>query len=100
MICEFYGISDEELLSSDCDLSKYNLNKWDEWILLNWAEENKKVKSWDVVFDIYTTNTEAWAIIEKYWVTPEDVAEWRLDELTKEEKEVIEAYYNDLISKL
>jgi hypothetical protein len=26
-ICEFYGISDEELLSQDCDLSKYNLNK-------------------------------------------------------------------------
>lgn len=99
-ICEFYGISDEELLSQDCDLSKYNLNKWDEWILLNWVEENKKVKSWDVVFDMYTTNTEAWAIIEKYGVTPEDVAEWRLDELTKEEKEVITAYYNDLISKL
>jgi hypothetical protein len=52
------------------------------------------------VFDMYTTNTEAWAIIEKYGVTPEDVAEWRLDELTKEEKEVITAYYNDLISKL
>ena len=99
-ICEFYGINDEELLSQDCDLSKYNLNKWDEWILLNWVEENKKVKSWDVVFDMYTTNTEAWAIIAKYGITPKDVAEWNMEELTEEEKDIITAYYNDLISKL
>jgi hypothetical protein len=49
---------------------------------------------------MYTTDTEAWAIIAKYGITPKDVAEGKMDELTKEEKEVITAYYNDLISKL
>lgn len=58
-ICEFYGIRDEELFSKDCDLSKYNLKKQEEATLLEWVEANKKVKSGDVVFDIYTTNTEA-----------------------------------------
>ena len=99
-ICEFYGIQDEELFSPECDLSKYGLNKQDEAVLLEWAKENKKVKSWDVVFDIYTTNIEAWAIIAKYGLSPNDVAEDNLSELSSEEKEIIKAYYNDLISKL
>ena len=99
-ICEFYGIQDAELLSPECDLSKYGLKKGEEEVLVKWIEENKKVKSWDVVFDIYTTNKEAWAIIEKYGLHPEDVAEWKLDGLTEEEKEIITAHYNDLIAKL
>ncbi len=99
-ICEFYWITDEELFSTECDLSKYNLSKQEEAVLLDWTKENKKVAANDVVFDIYTTNREAWAIIEKYGITPKDVAEWNLDELTEEEKDVITNHYNDLVSKL
>lgn len=99
-ICEFYGIRDEELLSPEKDLSKYNLSKQEEEALLEWACKNKKVKSEDVVFDMYTTNLEAWAIIAKYGITPKDVAEGKMDELTEKEKDIIVAYYNDLVSKL
>lgn len=99
-ICEFYGIRDDELLSPERDLSKYNLKKWEEDVLLEWACQNKKVNADNVVFDMYTTNTEAWAIIAKYGITPKDVAEWNMEELTKEEKDIIVAHYNDLISKL
>ena len=99
-ICEFYGIQDEELFNPECDLSKYGLKKWEEEALLKWVAENKKVHAGDVVFDIYTTNREAWAIIAKYGLSPKDVAEDNLWELNPEEKEIIVAYYNDLISKL
>ena len=58
-ICEFYGIQDAELLSPERDLSKYGLSKQDEAILLEWACKNKKVNADNVVFDMYTTNTEA-----------------------------------------
>ena len=44
-ICEFYGIQDAELLSPECDLSKYGLSKQEEEALLKRAKENKKVKS-------------------------------------------------------
>ena len=99
-ICEFYGIRDDELLNPECDLSKYGLSKQDETVLLDWACQNKKVNACNVVFDIYTTNREAWAIIEKYGVSPKDVAEGNLEGMTAEEKDIITAHYNDLISKL
>ena len=98
-ICEFYGIQDAELLSSGID-PKYNLNKQEEAVLLEWACQNKKVNADNVVFDMYTTNTEAWAIIAKYGLSPKDVAEGKMDELTEGEKDIIVAYYNDLVSKL
>lgn len=99
-ICEFYWIGDGELFSVDCDLSKYNLSEQEKAVLLDWVKENKEVKAEDIVFDIYTPNKEAWAIIVKYGLTPQDVAEWNLEELSDKEKEVIIAHYNDLISKL
>lgn len=97
-ICEFYGISNDDLFN--CDFAKYGVKKDEEKVLLKWVEENKEVKSGDVVFDMYTTNLEAGAIIAKYGITPKDVAEGKMDELTEEEKEIITAYYNDLISQL
>ena len=97
-ICEFYGISNDDLFNSD--FAKYGVKKDEEKVLLEWVEVNKEVKSGDVVFDMYTTNLEAWAIIAKYGITPKDVAEGKMDELTEEEKEIITAYYNDLISQL
>ena len=97
-ICEFYGISNDDLFN--CDFAKYGVKKDEEKVLLEWVEVNKEVKSGDVVFDMYTTNLEAWAIIAKYGITPKDVAEGKMDELTEEEKEIITAYYNDLISQL
>ncbi len=97
-ICEFYGISNDDLFNSD--FAKYGVKKDEEKALLEWVEVNKEVKSGDVVFDMYTTNLEAWAIIAKYGITPKDVAEGKMDELTAGEKEIITAYYNDLISQL
>ena len=99
-ICEFYGIQDAELLSPECDLSKYGLSKQEEEALLNWKCQNKKVNVDNIRFDIYTTNVEAWAIIAKYGITPKDVAEWNMELLSEEEKGIIVAYYNDLVSKL
>ena len=99
-ICEFYGIQDAELLSPECDLSKYGLSKQEEEALLNWKCQNKKVNVDNIRFDIYTTNVEAWAIIAKYGITPKDVAEWNMELLSEEEKDIIVAYYNDLVSKL
>lgn len=99
-ICEFYGIQDAELLSPECDLSKYGLSKQEEEVLLSWKCQNKIVNVDNVRFDMYTTNREAWAIIEKYGITPKEVAEWNMDLLSPEEREIIVAYYNDLISKL
>lgn len=99
-ICEFYGIQDAELLSPECDLSKYGLSKQEEEVLLNWECQNKKVNVDNIRFDIYTTNVEAWAIIAKYGITPKDVAEWNMELLSEEEKDIIVAYYNDLVSKL
>lgn len=99
-ICEFYGIQDAELLSPECDLSKYGLSKQEEEVLLNWKCQNKKVNVDNIRFDIYTTNVEAWAIIAKYGITPKDVAEWNMELLSEEEKDIIVAYYNDLVSKL
>ena len=99
-ICEFYGIQDAELLSPECDLSKYGLSKQEEETLLNWKCQNKKVNVDNIRFDIYTTNVEAWAIIAKYGITPKDVAEWNMELLSEEEKDIIVAYYNDLVSKL
>lgn len=99
-ICEFYGIQDAELLSPECDLSKYGLSGQEEEALLNWKCQNKKVNVDNIRFDIYTTNVEAWAIIAKYGITPKDVAEWNMELLSEEEKDIIVAYYNDLVSKL
>ena len=88
------------MFNPECDLSAFNLKKWEEEVLLEWVKENKKVNSGNVVFDIYTTNREAWAIIEKYGLSPKDVAEDNMSELSSEEKEIIKAHYNDLMSKL
>lgn len=99
-ICEFYGIQDAELLSPECDLSKYGLSKQEEEALLNWKCQNKKVNVDNIKFDIYTTNKEAWAIIEKYGISPKDVVDGKMDELSEEEKDIIVNYYNDLVSKL
>ena len=99
-ICEFYGIQDAELLSPECDLSKYGLSEQEEEVLLNWKCQNKIVNVDNIRFDIYTTNKEAWAIIAKYGITPKEVAEWNMELLSEEEKDIIVAYYNDLVSKL
>ena len=42
-ICEFYGISNDELFNSD--FAKYGVKKDEEKVLLEWVETNKGVKS-------------------------------------------------------
>ena len=42
-ICEFYGITDDELFNSD--FAKYGVKKDEEKVLLEWTSKNKKVKS-------------------------------------------------------
>lgn len=99
-ICEFYWIQDAELLSPERDLSKYNLKKWEEDVLLEWACQNKVVCADKIVFDMYKCEPEVRAVIEKYGISPKDVAEWNMSELSKEEKDLIVDYYNSLIEKL
>ena len=99
-ICEFYWIQDAELLSPERDLSKYNLNKQEEETLLEWACQNKVVCADKVVFDMYRCEPEVRAIIEKYGVTPKDVADGKMDELEEKEKDIIVDYYNSLVEKL
>ena len=95
-ICEFYWIQDEELLSSERDLSKYWLSKQEEEVLLKWAEENLKTKAKEVTFVIYNLPEEVRAIVEKYGITPYQVACEELDELSKEEKKIVLEYFKEI----
>ena len=95
-ICEFYWIQDEELLSPERDLSKYNLKKWEEDVLLKWAEENLKTKAKEVTFVIYDLPEEVRVIVEKYGITPYQVACEELDELSKEEKKIVLDYFKEI----
>jgi len=95
-ICEFYGIRDAELLSPERDLSKYNLKKWEEDVLLKWAEENLKTKAKEVTFIIYDLPEEVRVIVEKYGITPYQVACEELDELSKEEKKIVLDYFKEI----
>ena len=98
-ICEFYGIRDAELLSPERDLSKYNLKEWEEKVLFEWANKNIEVNIDKIRFDIYKCEPEVKAIIEKYGITPRQVAEWNMKELSEEEKDLICEYYNSLVAK-
>lgn len=95
-ICEFYWIQDEELLSPERDLSKYNLKKWEEDVLLKWTEENLKTKAKEVTFVIYDLPEEVRVIVEKYGITPYQVACEELDELSKEEKKIVLDYFKEI----
>lgn len=99
-ICEYYGITDKELLSKDVDLSKYNLKPEEEEALFEWANQNIVVSADKIKFNIYTCKPEVRAIIEKYGITPKDVANGNLSELTKEENDIICDYYNELVRSL
>ena len=93
-ICEFYGIMDSEILDSENDLSKYGIKAQEKAVLDEWAVSHKKIIAKDVTFDIYDLDEEVRAVLNKYWVTPDDVANNRLDELNESEKKTIIDYYN------
>lgn len=99
-ICEFYGIRDEELLTPERDLSKYNLSAKEEEVLLEWVNKNRVISADMVKFDMYKCDPEVKAVIEKYGLSPKDVAEDKMSELSKEEKNLMVDYYNSLIEKL
>lgn len=99
-ICEFYGIRDEELLSPERDLSKYNLKAKEEEVLLEWINKNRVISADMIKFDMYHCEPEVKAIIEKYGLTPKHVAENDMPELSKEEKKLMVEYYNSLVEKL
>ena len=99
-ICEFYGIRDEELLSPERDLSKYDLKGKEEEVLLEWINKNRVISADMIKFDMYRCSPEVRAVIEKYGISPKDVAEDKMSELSKEEKDLIVDYYNSLIEKL
>lgn len=96
-ICEFYGIRDEEILDENSDLSKYDMPKWYEEVLIEWAENQVKENLKEVKFDLYEENEDVRKILDKYWVLPHHVAEGKLDDLwlNKNEKKIIENYYNE-----
>lgn len=95
-ICEFYWITDGEILDKNNDLSKYELKDEEKAVLNEWAESTSKDLVKDVTFDMYTCDEEVRVIMEKYGVTPEHVANKTMWELwlSKAEEEVMENYYN------
>lgn len=97
-ICEFYGISDKEVF--EWDFEKYGVKKEEAKVLEAWGKENRKVKAWDVEFNMYKGSAEVRAIIVKYGITAEQVANWEMDELSEEEKDIITDYYNELVKWL
>lgn len=97
-VCEFYGISDNEVF--DWDFAKYGVSKAEAEVLEAWGKENRKVKAWDVEFSIYKGSEEVRAIIAKYGITAEQVANWEMNELSAEEKDIITNYYNELVKWL
>ena len=99
-ICEFYGIQDAELLSPERDLSRFNLSKQEEEALLEWVNKNRVISADMIKFDVYRCEPEVRAVIEKYGISPKDVAEDRISELSEEEKDLIVNYYNSLVEKL
>ena len=99
-ICEFYGIRDEELLSPERDLSKYNLKGKEEEVLLEWINKNRVISADMIKFDVYHCEPEVKAIIEKYGLTPKHVAENDMPELSEKEKDIMVEYYNSLVEKL
>jgi hypothetical protein len=84
------------LLSADRDLSKYWLSKQEEEVLVKWAEENLKTKAKEITFVIYNLPEEVIAVVEKYGVTPYQVACEELGELSKEEKKIILDYFKEV----
>ena len=99
-ICEFYGIRDEELLSPERDLSKYNLKGKEEEVLLEWINKNRVISADMIKFDMYHCEPEVKEIIEKYGLTPKHVAENNMPELSEKEKDIMVEYYNSLVEKL
>ena len=97
-ICEFYWISDNEVF--DWDFEKYWVKKEEAKVLECWGKENMKVKAWDIEFSMYKWSPEVRAIIVKYGITAEQVANWEMDELSEEEKDIITNYYNELVKWL
>lgn len=97
-VCEFYGISDNEVF--DWDFEKYGVSKAEAEVLEAWAKENAKVKAWDIEFNMYKGSEEVRAIIAKYGISAEQVANWEMDELSAEEKDIITNYYNELVKWL
>ena len=97
-VCEFYGISDDEVFEWNFD--KYWVSKAESEVLKDWAEHNRIIKAWDVEFNMYKWSEEVRAIIAKYGITAEQVANWEMDELSEEEKDIITNYYNELVKWL
>lgn len=97
-VCEFYGISDDEVF--DGDFEKYGVSKEEAEVLEDRRNKNRVIKAWDIEFSMYKGSEEVRAIIVKYGITAEQVANWEMDELSSEEKDIIVNYYNELVKWL
>ena len=97
-VCEFYGISDDEVF--DGDFEKYWVSKEEAEVLEDRRNKNRVIKAWDIEFSMYKGSEEVRAIIVKYGITAEQVANWEMDELSSEEKDIIVNYYNELVKWL
>lgn len=97
-VCEFYGISDDEVF--DGDFEKYGVSKEEAAVLEDRRNKNRVIKAWDIEFSMYKGSAEVRAIIVKYGITAEQVANWEMDELSSEEKDIIVNYYNELVKWL
>ena len=103
-ICEYYWIRDEEVLDSNFDLSKYWINKWEEAVLKEWAEEKTKKELKEVTMDKleleWHPNVDV--IVEKYWVQPQHIIENKLWDLwlSKDEEKIVKSFYENEMLRL
>lgn len=97
-VCEFYGISDDEVF--DWDFEKYGVSKEEAEVLEDRRNKNRVIKAGDIEFSMYKGSEEVRAIIVKYGITAKQVANWEMDELSPEEKDIIVNYYNELVKWL
>lgn len=95
---EKYWILTDEIMDINSDLSKYKITPEDEEVLRNYVKKVYKSVA-DITLDKTHMPIQVSKIFEFYWLTLEQIQEWKLDKLTEEEKKIIEEYYDKLFAE-
>lgn len=97
-IQEKYWILTDEIMDINSDLSKYKITPEDEKVLRDYVKKVYKSVA-DITLDKTHMPIQVRKIFEFYWLTLEQIQEWKLDKLTEEEKKIIEEYYEKLFAE-
>lgn len=95
---EKYWILTDEIMDINSDLSKYKISKEDEKVLRDYVKKVYKSVA-DITLDKTHMPSNVSKIFEFYGLTLAHIQEWKLDKLTKEEKAIIEEYYERLFAE-